>query len=341
MAYGGTERIVHELSRELAARGHDVVLFASGDSEAPGRHVHTVPISLRAANLDIDPTAAYLRTIQAVLANEDSLDVIHGHLDFWNAPLARAARRPVVATFHGRLDYPQVAAALQGVPAHLVAISRAHAEQPTGVRFDSVVYNGLSLQDMPFGNSPTDELVFIGRMTPDKGIVDAIEVARLSGRRLRIVAKEPYLQDERDYYEAEVKPALRRADVEELGELGQADRDRVLASSFALLMPSVWPEPFGLTAIEAMACGTPVVARPSGALPELVREGRDGFLGSDAAEMAAALERVNTLDREVIRREVIDRFSASRMADRYEEIYRLVLAGSGNAPATVSSGAAA
>jgi len=341
MAYGGTERIVHELSRELAARGHEVVLFASGDSEAPGRHVHTVPISLRAANLDVDPSAAYLRTIQAVLADEDSVDVIHTHLDFWNAPLARAARRPVVATFHGRLDYPDVAAVLAGLPAHLVAISRAHAEQPSGVQFDSVVYNGLSLQDMPFGNTPTEDLVFVGRMTPDKGIVDAIEVARLSGRRLRIVAKEPYLQDERDYYEAEVRPALQRADVEELGELGQDDRDRVLASSFALVMPSVWPEPFGLTAIEAMACGTPVVARPSGAIPELVREGRDGFLGSDAREMAAALEQVGSLDRERIRREVIDRFSASRMADRYEEIYRAVLADPADRSAVVASDAAA
>lgn len=332
MAYGGTERIIHELSRELAARGHEVVLFASGDSDSPGRHVHTIPLALRTTGVDSDPSAHYVRTIQAVLANEDSVDLIHGHIDFWNAPLARTAHRPVVATFHGRLDYPLAAAALRGVPAHLVAISKAHAQQPVGVHIDSVVYNGLSLEAMPFGDAPTDDLVFVGRMTPDKGIVDAIEVARLSGRRLRIVAKQPFLQSEIEYYDAEVKPALQRADVEELGELRQVDRDRVLASSFALLMPSVWPEPFGLSAIEAMACGTPVVGRPSGAIPELVREGRDGFLARGVTEMAAALDRVGGLDRAAIRREVIDRFSASRMADRYEELYVRVLEGSGGTP---------
>ena len=221
LAYGGTERIVDELSRELAARGHELVLFASGDSESPGRHVHTVPESLRAAGIEIDPSGAYARTIQAVLAAEDSLDLIHAHLDFWNAPLARAARRPVVATFHGRLDHPHAAPLLRGVPAHLVAISHAHAAQSQGVPFDSVIYNGLSLDAMPFGPTPTDDLVFVGRITPEKGVVDAIEVARLSGRRLRIVAKEPYLQSERDYYEAEVRPALRRADVEELWLCGR------------------------------------------------------------------------------------------------------------------------
>jgi glycosyltransferase involved in cell wall biosynthesis len=324
-AYGGTERIVHELSVELTARGHEVILFASGDSESPGRHVPTIPLAMRTTGLDSDPSAEYARTIQAVLANEDAFDLIHGHIDFWNVPLARAARRPTVATFHGRLDLPLAAAALKDVPAQLVAISQAHAQQLVGATMDSVVHNGLSLAAMPFGDAPTDDLVFVGRIHPDKGVVDAIEVARLSGRRLRIVAKRPFLQSEVDYYEAEVKPALQRADVEELGELGQADRDRVLAGSFALVMPSVWPEPFGLTAIEAMACGTPVVGRPSGAIPEIVREGRDGFLGGSPQEMAAGVERVGALDRATVRREVIERFSASRMADRYEELYRLVL----------------
>ena len=212
MAYGGTERIIHELSRELAARGHEVVLFASGDSESPGRHVHTVPQSIRADRRGQRPVRR--RTCapsRPCWRTRTPFDVIHGHLDFWNAPLARAARRPVVATFHGRLDYPYAAAALRGVPAHLVAISQAHARQPVGVHIDSVVYNGLSLEAMPFGDAPTDDLVFVGRMTPDKGIVDAIEVARLSGRRLRIVAKQPFLQSEIEYYDAEVKPALQGA----------------------------------------------------------------------------------------------------------------------------------
>lgn len=325
-AYGGTERIVDELCRELAARGHEVILFASADSKAVGRHVHTVSEALRSEGSEVDPTAAYLQTMHAVLANEAGLDLIHAHLDFWNVPLSRAARTPLIGTFHGRLDYALASALLEGAPAHRVAISQAHAAQSLGVPFDDVVYNGLSLDAMPFGSSPGDDLVFVGRMIPDKGILDAIEVARLSGRRLHIVAKRPYLQAEREYYEAEVQPAIQRADVEEMGELGQADRDRVLASSYALLMPSVWPEPFGLTAIEAMACGTPVIARPSGALPELVRVGRDGFLGNTAEELSAGLAKVGSLDRVTIRKEVIERFSARRMADRYEALYRRVLA---------------
>jgi glycosyltransferase involved in cell wall biosynthesis len=287
--------------------------------------VPTVPHPLRTEGAEVDPSAAYARTIQEVLANQDDVDVIHTHLDFWNATLARAATKPVVATFHGRLDFPHVGALLDGVPAHLVALSRAHMEQPQGVRFDSYVYNGLSLDSMPFGDRPSDDLCFVGRMTPDKGVLHAIEVAAISGRRLRIVAKAPYLATEREYYDAQVRPALRRADVEELGELGQGDRDRVLASSYALIMPSVWPEPFGLTAIESMACGTPVIARPAGALPELVRHGRDGFLGLEAAEMASFLPGVAQLDRATVRREVLDRFSAARMADGYERIYRQVL----------------
>jgi glycosyltransferase involved in cell wall biosynthesis len=329
LAYGGTERIVDELSRELTKRGHEVVLFASADSESPGRLVPTITQPLRGEGAEVDPSAAYVRTIQAALAHEAEVDVIHAHLDFWNASLARAANRPVVATFHGRLDLPYVGALLNGVPAHLVALSKGHMQQPEGVSFDSFVYNGLSLESMPFGAHPSDDICFVGRMTADKGVVDAIDVAAISGRRLRIVAKAPYLASEREYYESEVKPALRRADVEELGELGQADRDQVLASSFALIMPSVWPEPFGLTAIESMACGTPVIARPVGALPEIVRQGRDGFLGRDAAEMAAGLEGIGQIDRATIRREVVERFSAARMADNYERIYRQVLAEAG------------
>ncbi|MEA2622544.1 MAG: hypothetical protein QOH61_1454 [Chloroflexota bacterium] len=325
-AYGGTERVIAELSRELAARGHEVILFASADSESPGRLVATVSRPLRADGDERDPSAEYARTIQLVLANEDAFDVVHGHLDFWNPALARASRRPVVATFHGRLDYPDAADLLRDTPAHLVALSDAHARQSEAVRFQSVVNNGLSLEAMPFGERPGDDLCFVGRMTPEKGVADAIEIAALTGRRLRIVAKAPYLATEREYYDNVVRPALRTADVEELGELAQTERDRVLASSYAMLMPSDWPEPFGLTAIESLACGTPVVARSVGALPEIVREGRDGFLGRDATEMAAALPAVSALDRAQIRRDVIERFSASRMADAYEAIYRRVTA---------------
>jgi glycosyltransferase involved in cell wall biosynthesis len=322
--YGGTERVIDELARALAARGHDVTLFAAADSQTPGRLVATVDRALRSRGDERDPSAAYLVTIARTLRHAHEFDLIHAHLDRWNLPLASGASVPVVATFHGRLDMPGFGDRLAASTARPVAISAAHARQPEPPIADWV-HNGLSLEQMPFGERGGDDLVFVGRMTADKGVDDAIAVARLSGRRLRIVAKRPYLAVERDYYEGVVKPALTTADVEELGELGQEDRNRVLAESHALVMPSVWPEPFGLTAIEAMATGTPVIARSVGALPEIVRQGVDGYLASDAAAMAAAVPNVGSLDRTRIRREVLDRFSASRMAAGYERIYRNVL----------------
>lgn len=324
-AYGGTERIVDELSRELSTRGHEVTLFASGDSESPGELVPTVTKALRNNGPETDATAGFVHTLELVLEHEDRFDVIHSHVDFWGVALARAARRPVVATFHGRLDAPYAAEALRDEPQALVALSRGHAAQCPGFPW-KVVYNGLSLDRMPFGSEPGDDLCFVGRIAPEKGVVDAIEIARISGRRLRIAAKEPFLEREKQYYAEVFAPARSRADVEEVGELRGVERDALMAASYATLMPSDWPEPFGLTAIESLACGTPVIARPVGALPELIRHGRDGFLGPDAAAMAACLPEVAGLDRAGIRRDVIEHFSASRMADGYEQVYRSVLA---------------
>jgi glycosyltransferase involved in cell wall biosynthesis len=324
-AYGGTERIVDELARELVRRGHEVTLFASGDSESPGDLVPTVPHALRNSGPETDATAGFVHTLELVLQHESRFDLIHSHIDFWSLALARAARKPVVATFHGRLDAPHAPDALRDQRSALVALSRAHAAQCPGFPW-TVVYNGLSLHQMPFGSEPGDDLCFVGRIAPEKGVLDAIEIARISGRRLRLAAKEPFLEREKQYYAEVFAPARSRADVEEVGELRGAERDALMAASYATLMPSDWPEPFGLTAIESLACGTPVIARPVGALPELIRDGRDGFLGADAATMAANLPAVAGLDRAGIRRDVIEHFSTSRMADGYEQIYRSVLA---------------
>ncbi len=327
LGYGGTERVIDELARELARRGHEVVLFASGDSDAPGELVETVPVSLRTAGTDVDPAAWLVATELLVLRRQSDFDVIHAHLEFHNLVLARAATRPVIGTFHGRLDGPAVRIAFADRPQGLVAISRAQADELPHVPWAGIVHNGLTLRDMPFSREPGEELCFVGRITPDKGIVAAIEVARLSGRTLRIAAKEPWLPVERQYNDEVFLPATKRAHVELLGELGQADRDALMAGSFATLMPSVWPEPFGLVAIESMACGTPVVCRPVGALPEIVRDGIDGFFGDDAQAMAATLDGVAALDRAEIRRSVLERFSAEHMADGYEAVYAAAVAG--------------
>jgi glycosyltransferase involved in cell wall biosynthesis len=265
----------------------------------------------------------------AAIRDGSDLDIIHSHVDWAGLVLGDAMTVPVVATFHGRLDIPGAEELLHASRCHHVAISASQAATHPGTPWAAVVHNGLDLRGAPFLPSTArgDALCFVGRMVPEKGILDAIEIARLSGRRLRIAAKIGAQPSEIEYHERVVEPAMRSADVEYLGELSGDDRDRLFAASHATLMPGAWPEPFGLVAIESLACGTPVLARPAGALPEIIREGVDGWLADDAATLASRVDDVSRLDRGAIRSSVLDRFSATRMADGYLEVYRHVLTG--------------
>ncbi|HEV7604301.1 MAG TPA: glycosyltransferase family 4 protein [Candidatus Limnocylindrales bacterium] len=331
-AYGGTERVVFELIRELDRRGHEVTTFASGDSEMPGRHVATVPEALRPSGYSGDSSAWFYLTMLAVLREAHRFDVIHSHLEWANFLLARVSPIPVVSTFHGRLDLSWANAAFADPPAGLVAISANQASTHPDAPWAGVVHNGLTLDDAPFDRRHGDGLCFVGRVAPEKGIVEAIEIAKRSGRTLRIAAKAGPMPHERAYHENVFLPALKAAgsSVEYLGELEQAERDLLFAESYASLMPGTWPEPFGLVAIEALACGTPVVARRVGGLPEIIRDGVDGFFGDDAEELAFLIDRVETLDRAAIRESVLDRFSAGRMTDGYEAIYRRMIEEAGS-----------
>ncbi len=326
--YGGTERVVHELVVELVRRGHDVTTFASGDSDVPGRLVPTVPQSLRPAGYGDDPSGFMLSTMLTVLDHENEFDLIHSHLEWSSLILGRAARKPIVATFHGRLDLPWATDVL-GAPnnVRLVAISESQARTHPNLDWD-VIHNGLDLLGAPFERRrSSDDLCFVGRVNPEKGIVEAIEVAKLSGRRLRIAAKIGTTPSERAYNDEVFQPALKAAgsSVEFLGELSGRDRDRLLASSYAVLMPGSWPEPFGLVAIESLACGTPILARRVGGLAEIIRDGVDGFFGDDVTQLAFLVPQVAELDRKAIRKSVLDRFSAARMADGYEALYGRML----------------
>ena len=321
-AYGGTERIVHELTTELVRRGHDVTVFASGDSDVPGRLVPTVERALRPAGIEGDAGGWFATTVQQVVEQATDFDVIHSHLEWWSVPLARMSPVPVVATFHGRLDLPWADRLFEDAPDGMVAISRHQAHTHPGVPW-TIIHNGLSLDGAPFAEVPGESFCFVGRVDPEKGIIEAIEIARRTGRPLRIAAKVGNMARQRAYYENVFLPALKRAGslVEYLGELRPTERDQLFAESYATLMPGAWPEPFGLVSIESLACGTPILARRVGALPEIIRDGVDGFFGDDAVALAFYADRLGGLDRRAIRERVIERFSAARMTDRYEELY--------------------
>jgi glycosyltransferase involved in cell wall biosynthesis len=322
LAYGGTERIVHELTTELVKRGHDVTVFASGDSVVPARLIPTVDRALRPAGVESDSSGWFLTTVQAVMDRISEFDVIHSHLEWWSIPLARMSSVPVVSTFHGRIDLPWSEQLFRDPPDGLVAISRNQASVHPEVPW-TIIHNGLTLDKAPFQEKRSDAFCFVGRIDPEKGAVDAIDVASRAGRPLRIAAKVGNMPEQRAYYEDVFRPALERAghDVEYLGELNPADRDHLFADSYATLMPGAWPEPFGLVSIESLACGTPVIGRRVGALPEIIREGVDGFFGDDAIGMAFFADRIAGLDRVGMRERVLERFSAARMTDRYEELY--------------------
>jgi len=321
--YGGTERIVAELAEGLVARGHLVTTFCSGDSTVAGAHVVTVPSALRRAGvIDNEPWKLATAAMAIRAAGAGEFDVIHGHLELTTLLIASACQVPVIATFHGRLDHPAFPIAMKDTPAHLVAISAHQASTCPETDWAAIIHNGLTLDDAPFERRRDDALVFVGRVTPEKGIVDAIDVARLAGRPLRIIAKVGTQQREVAYHRDVFEPALRAAgsSVEFLGELSGEERDHIVASSYATLMPSAWPEPFGLVAIESLACGTPVITRRVGALPEIIRENVDGFFGDDVQNMASLVERVDALDREAIRSSALERFDADHMTDAYEQL---------------------
>ena len=332
-AYGGTERVVHELISELARRGHDVTTFASGDSRVPGRLVPTVPKALRPQGFGADPSGYLLATMLEVLDRQAEFDIIHSHLEWSSVMLARASEVPVVATFHGRLDLPWATRLFASPPSPamvaMVAISESQASAHPEVDW-TVIHNGLTLTRAPFERRRSDDLCFVGRVSPEKGIVEAVEIAKRSGRHLRIAAKVGTTPAEQAYNDNVFEPARKAAGslVEYLGEVSSKERDRLFASSYATLMPGSWPEPFGLVAIESLACGTPILARRVGGLAEIIRSGVDGFFGDDVTQLVFHLPRVAELDRSAIRDSVLERFSATRMADAYESLYdRLVDAG--------------
>lgn len=318
--YAGTERVVAALADGLVARGHHVTLFASGDSTAGSETVAVLPAAAWDGRSTGDNAVYSMLAAAAALEQADRFDIVHSHLDVMGLPLVRGARAPVLTTFHGRLDLPGLyEAVLEFGPAPLVAISESQRRWHPTANWVATIPHGLPLRAMPFAAEPGGYLVVVGRATPEKGIAEAIEVARVTGVPLRIAAKA-HNPAERSYLDDHVRPAIGRG-VQFLGEIGPDERDPLLAGARATLMLGAWPEPFGLVAIESLATGTPVVARRAGALAEIVEHGVDGFLVDDLSEAELAVSLAGDLDRARIRERALARFNAERMVLAYERVY--------------------
>jgi glycosyltransferase involved in cell wall biosynthesis len=322
--YGGTERVVSYLTEELVRRGHDVTLFASGDSSTRATLVPVVERAMRFETARRDVLGAeFIRQLGMVFARAADFDVIHCHVDYLAFPFDALTPTPTVHTIHGRLDLPHLAPVyrqFRAVP--LVSISDAQRAplDSLGVRWVGTVYHGLPVERYAFEPVDRGYLAFLGRLAPEKQADLAIEIARRVGLPLRIAAKvDP---TDQQYFDQVIAPLLDDPLVEFLGEIGDADKADFLGGARGLLFPIDWPEPFGLVMIEAMACGTPVIARPCGSVPEIVVPGRTGFLGDTLVELAEAVKRLDEIDRAECRRHVERRFSAGRMAEEYEGVYR-------------------
>jgi glycosyltransferase involved in cell wall biosynthesis len=340
--YAGTERIVGVLVEELSRRGHAVTLIGPGDSRVRCELVPTIERALWSSGMRGDVTPYIQVSIERAWAECHRFDVIHSHLDTLSFALARHCPTPVVHTLHGRLDTPGLPELLdefREIP--LIAISESQRRWWPDNNWMATVHHGLPLENAPFEPVPGDYLAFVGRVAPEKGVDAALDLARATGRRLRIAAKVHEEEEERLFAEF-VQPAIEDGTASYEGELGAAERDRLLAGAAATVMLGAWPEPFGLVAIESMATGTPVIARRAGALTEIVEHGRTGFLVDDLQEGQLAVREVLELDRAEVRRIAIERFNVERMVDDYEAIYRRLAGGepSGTPDHAPSNGAA-
>jgi glycosyltransferase involved in cell wall biosynthesis len=319
--YGGTERVVAYLTEELVRQGHDVTLFASGDSLTSARLVPGCARALRLEGRRADHVAAHVVHLEQVVRHADAFDVIHFHADYLSFPFARRLRQPHLSTLHGRLDIPDL------VPVYrefddlpLISISDAQRRPLPWVHWLATVHHGLPPQLLRFSPGPGRYLAFLGRISPEKRCDRAIAIAQRLGLPLKIAAKVD--NADREYFESVIRPLLDHPLVEYIGEIGERDKSAFLGGAIALLFPIDWPEPFGLVMIEAMACGTPVVAWAKGSVPEVIEPGLTGFVVHTLDDAVEHVRRAQGLSRARVRERFEQRFSAARMARDYLAVYR-------------------
>ncbi len=322
--YGGTERIVSYLTEELVRLGHDVTLFASGDSLTTARLEPVCAHALRLNSGIFNRDAPMTMLMERALGRPGNFDIIHSHLDFLGFPLARRNPRPMVATFHGRLDLPELQSVFREyAEMPMVSISDAQRTPVSWANWQATVYHGLPRDLYGLHPYPGRYLAFLGRIAPEKRPDHAIEIAKRVGIPLRIAAKVDPMDQE--YFHAVIEPMLSHPLIEYLGEITDAEKDKFLGQAIALVCPYDWPEPFGLVLIEALACGTPVLAYRRGSIPEIIEDGITGFVCEGLDDMVATVHRISEIDRRRCRRAFEERFSVERMAQDYLRVYEQML----------------
>jgi glycosyltransferase involved in cell wall biosynthesis len=324
--YGGTERVVSYLTEELVRQGHDVTLYASGDSETEAELVAACPRALWRDSSCHDTLPHHVRLMEMVFEDADDFDIMHFHTDYVQFPVLRRHPCPNVTTMHGVMYPPDLAHLFEEfADMPLVSISDSQRQPMPSLNWQGTIYHGLPEGLHIYRSRPGDYLAFLGRISPDKRLDRAIEIARRSGMKLKVGAK--VCAEDQHYYQKTIEPLLHssRSFVEFVGEVGGPDKDAFLGNALALVFPIDWPEPFGLVMIEALACGTPVIAYRNGSIPEVIDDGVTGFVVDNVEEAAAAVRRIPTLSRAVCRRTFDERFGAARMARDYVEVYRRVV----------------
>jgi glycosyltransferase involved in cell wall biosynthesis len=319
--YGGTERVVSYLTEELMAMGHDVTLFASGDSVTSAKLAAVWPCALRFDNALHDAIAPQMLLMETVYQRADEFDVLHCHMDYMPFSLFSRQPTPFITTLHGRLDLPELSriyGCFEDVP--LVSISDAQRRPMPKGNFIDTVYHGLPPDLLTPRPMERDYLAFLGRICPEKSPDRAIRIARAAGMKLKIAAKVDRV--DRAYFDETIRPLIDGDQIEMIGEIGDAEKPTFLSGAKALLLPIDWPEPFGLVMIEAMACGTPTIAFPAGSVPEVIDNGVTGFIVHDEAAAVAALSHLDRLSPTAIRARFEQRFTARRMAEDYVDLYR-------------------
>jgi len=321
--YGGTERIVSYLTESLVDAGHDVTLFASGDSSTAARLVACCGRALRLAGCS-EVIAWHLAMIEQVARRAQEFDLLHFHIEYLHFSVSQRETYRHLTTLHGRLDLPDFVPLFRWFPdIPVISISDTQRLSLPDLAWQGTVHHGLPEELYHLEPRGGDYLAFLGRVSPEKGLGRAIEIAGRTGHRLRVAAKID--RADRDYFTGTIAPLMRQPHVEYLGEIDERAKQELLGGALALVFPIDWPEPFGMVMVEAMACGTPVIASRAGAVPEVIDHGVTGFICDDLDQAVAAVSRVHKLSRATCRRVFEQRFTAARMTQDYVSIYRRLL----------------